>query len=670
MKEKTWRRMTILALVMAVMIYWLSGLVGAKPMQMSLQPTPYWIVSGDGVNMAEILSAQEYATNNWTLKVKFSIAETLANAKAIPLRKFTESNDVRKYDNTFTTSITLENPMEYGIREFNVTSNDTIEWGENSTILILTYTYDQADVSYHDDSGASSNQGFQMKWNITTIPAGSTVTDAELCLFIYNKYGSPDNDVQLWRINNRTWMEGIAGSHAIVLPVTNNQNTTMTSTTNNTWTCINVTTQFLVDYNATNPNQNFSIRLEDRDAQVPWNSAIYDWVMGDNTGLGMGINDNNVAFLFEDRENSKNTNKRPTLNITYDSAASGNSSPTKSSFKVNSTEATNITNGSIQCWSNWTDNDASFSIQYEWYKDSANQTALAGKKSANNATETLINTVAYGNISKGQNWTCRIRGNDGANQSSWYNGSLLVANSLPVGSVPTLNSTTPQNYSNESLWCWNGSSYDLDGDTVFWAYKWFNNSISEAGLANRTQVLAGNLTAGQSWVCEATPYSVGAAGTPLNSSVLTIAATLTMPALYQSLLVFLDTLTGITQITYPIIANFRNDINIGGSGDLNLGVWEAFPHFSRAVYFQTIAGGASLMAHDNNLMMLGGYAMETKHVFPYLNSTYDLGNTSNPWRSLTTGNITDVSLQGTYTGGQASVCVYDNGTLFASDAGC
>ena len=28
------------------------------------------------------------------------------------------------------------------------------------------------------------------------------------------------------------------------------------------------------------------------------------------------------------------------------------------------------------------------------------------------------------------------------------------------------------------------------------------------------------------------------------------------------------------------------------------------------------------------------------------------------------------SLKGTYTGGNATVCVYDNGTLYASDGGC
>jgi len=102
-------------------------------------------------------------------------------------------------------------------------------------------------------------------------------------------------------------------------------------------------------------------------------------------------------------------------------------------------------------------------------------------------------------------------------------GSTIV-NSAPTQGTPILKSSNyPNNTSSGNLNCYNTSTKDADGDSVTNKYKWYKNSVLISTLTKST-VSFGNLSAGQIWVCEITPYDGKINGVALNSSKLTIQA--------------------------------------------------------------------------------------------------------------------------------------------------
>lgn len=152
-----------------------------------------------------------------------------------------------------------------------------------------------------------------MRWNISSIPAGATVSSATLTLFIEDDYGTPDADVQVSRVTSQTWTEGTGLGTFNGFTRVNLTVTALSSTTVGTSTSIPVTTQVA---SSVGLNTHFvSLILQDPDQIV---AGAYDDI-NDNAGLDMGdITVGAEGYAFEDRENSLGSSNLPALSITYD----------------------------------------------------------------------------------------------------------------------------------------------------------------------------------------------------------------------------------------------------------------------------------------------------------------------------------------------------------------
>jgi pimeloyl-ACP methyl ester carboxylesterase len=160
-------------------------------------------------------------------------------------------------------------------------------------------------VYYNDEMGA--NYGSQLKWDITSIPADTTITQAEFCSPIYIKQGSPDNDVTVWYINDEVWTEE-SGLNLLadMTPLTETTET-MSSTTLNEITCFDVTTQF--QQSIDNSNSNFTFRFADPDNPV-------GPIIGHFDSSGLPLGSASDRFYLNDQENSGGSSL-PVINVTY-----------------------------------------------------------------------------------------------------------------------------------------------------------------------------------------------------------------------------------------------------------------------------------------------------------------------------------------------------------------
>jgi len=169
-----------------------------------------------------------------------------------------------------------------------------------------------------------------------------------------------------------------------------------------------------------------------------------------------------AIFLANDSENITYSNN-VTINVTP-----VNDAPTISGLTLNNTDFLNRTNGSLIV--GWTFSDIDGDLQQGnetlWY--------INGTEKIEFRNFTSINST---NTTKTQNWTFSVRVFDGANFSSFANSTyLLIANSAPAHSTPTVTSNDGQNRKNGTLTCNNQSTNDLDLDLVTNFIKWFNNS--------------------------------------------------------------------------------------------------------------------------------------------------------------------------------------------------
>jgi len=152
--------------------------------------------------------------------------------------------------------------------------------------------------------------GFQMRWLITSIPAGATINNVTICL---NETATgttmPDNDLNMSRINNQTWVFGDWGT-------LNSQMTNSTTAYNwlnetggtilseGKFWCANVTTQFITDYNLGNSYTSF--RFNDPDG-----SSFTEGTLASDTNLYFGTSGD-----FADSSHST-VSSRPYMNVTY-----------------------------------------------------------------------------------------------------------------------------------------------------------------------------------------------------------------------------------------------------------------------------------------------------------------------------------------------------------------
>jgi len=81
-----------------------------------------------------------------------------------------------------------------------------------------------------------------------------------------------------------------------------------------------------------------------------------------------------------------------------------------------------------------------------------------------------------------------------------------VGNIISTHSQPTINSTLGTNYSNEDLFCYNQSTYDVDGDLVKNVYEWYKNGVKQIILENLSTISYSNTSAGDNWSCSIKPF--------------------------------------------------------------------------------------------------------------------------------------------------------------------
>jgi hypothetical protein len=148
----------------------------------------------------------------------------------------------------------------------------------------------------------------------------------------------------------------------------------------------------------------------------------------------------------------------------------GNPPPYVTNLVMNSTNANNYSNGTLQ--SSWTfsdlDSDSQVLNETKWFKDGALQSGLL------NST-----TVVAGNLSGAEVWNLSVRLYDGTSWSGWsYNVSISILNSAPHQGTPVLNATTSANLTSANLTVYNVSTADADGGAVKNIINWYKNGTS------------------------------------------------------------------------------------------------------------------------------------------------------------------------------------------------
>lgn len=177
---------------------------------------------------------------------------------------------------------------------------------------VYDYNYDVADL-YEDSGGAEGKHFNAIKWENISGLGLSGITVAEVCLYIETKDLSPDNDIRVYYMPNQNWNEGIGGIYNETR--TNETNKTLSSTTDNTYSCFDVMTQ--LNESIAQGDTNFSIAFFDPDHE-PFTTGL----VTDNGGLIFGAQHASPeGYDFEDRENSLASNNRPYLNISSDTTS-------------------------------------------------------------------------------------------------------------------------------------------------------------------------------------------------------------------------------------------------------------------------------------------------------------------------------------------------------------
>lgn len=145
------------------------------------------------------------------------------------------------------------------------------------TLHLVNYPSDSmGDLRTEDNNGAHA---IPSKWNVSGIPANSSVRDSQLCYFIFEIYEVVnffDDDVTVYRIDNQTWETStITASDLNTLTLDTPKTTTFNeSFADDTWVCVNVTEQ--VQKAVDNGNVNLSLRIEDPDYAIDTFISVSD----------------------------------------------------------------------------------------------------------------------------------------------------------------------------------------------------------------------------------------------------------------------------------------------------------------------------------------------------------------------------------------------------------
>ena len=117
-------------------------------------------------------------------------------------------------------------------------------------------------------------------------------------------------------------------------------------------------------------------------------------------------------------------------------------------------------------------------------------------------------TLPAGLTRRGQTWVCVVRVSDGENTSAAVEAKVKVGNGVPTAPTLTLGPTAPTAAQNIRIGV--SGSTDADGDTVYYAYRWFRWDAAQrawvekqsTNTAKTSDTLAAALTAkGEQWKC-------------------------------------------------------------------------------------------------------------------------------------------------------------------------
>ena len=276
----------------------------------------------------------------------------------------------------------------------------SFKFGGNSTTIKLQEadTENLEDVSFN---GYSTRDFLVMiKFNISSIPDGSTVNFSSLNLYLYDSDesgGEYDNDLNIYRIAHQTWTEG---DNISSMNITwNDYKTDLDSSQimNETfeWKELNVTAQVKSEWDS--GNRSITIGLEDPD--FVWDGTGID-SFGSDTFLRLAKLDlpfSSTYVSFYSKEYTNDTSLRPYLNITYTETAD-TTSPTYSNNVHNQTVAGQSTLFSILY------NDDTALNPNGQYIFSTNNTGTWTNESAVNFTA----TPSWANVTKTLNSTSGI----------------------------------------------------------------------------------------------------------------------------------------------------------------------------------------------------------------------------------------------------------------------
>ncbi|MBI2045536.1 right-handed parallel beta-helix repeat-containing protein, partial [Candidatus Pacearchaeota archaeon] len=345
---------------------------------------------------------------------------------------------------------------------------------------------------------------FQMTWNLSAIPSGSTINDATICLReVGGTVQNTDADVNQTRIDNRTWADttitGAQYTNNDLHPRTNSTTAyNWSSIASSAWWCLNVTNSIIYDYNS---NNNYTtIRFEDPD-----NMPATGGTVTNNTNLLFGptpIEDSPPTFA--SREYTTDTSLRPYLNITYTPAAT-DTPPQWSSNSTNSTGRGTPVEHRVY----WTDDTALSGYIFSFTNGSV--------AFVNDSFVSMIGITNWSNVTKVVNSTnnvtiqWKVFSNDSANQwNSTDTFNYLTNNTSPTHDNPSVIPVSAVD--TDDLTCDNRTTVDANKDNVTNIYNWLVNgsSITSVNMPFDTNMSTANSSL--------TDYSGGSASAFFNGT--------------------------------------------------------------------------------------------------------------------------------------------------------
>jgi len=199
------------------------------------------------------------------------------------------------------------------------------------------------------------------------------------------------------------------------------------------------------------------------------------------TELAEGIH--NFTGYAVDSAGNKNQTETREINVQL------NVAPNNPVVYINSTDGSNKSAQDLNCFATLSDNDANaMNVSVEWYKNGAFDLSI--NYTSNYANGTLFNaSLANGNTTKGENWSCGMKLFDGRAYSGWVNSSsLLILNTLPT---VTLDSPSDAYNTTDRTPSFNWTGSDDDADSL--TYE-FNISLVAGSTCEESDRVVGGLS--------------------------------------------------------------------------------------------------------------------------------------------------------------------------------